>query len=91
MNFQTDKEKWENIHELLDASQYPPSTWIALGAGEYSEWGEANFLKKHDETVVLLYDERYFPDGPELQMVRHLFQERIDCPKGIVALHQTFV
>eukprot|EP00971_Amphidinium_carterae_P311814 6197834-Amphidinium_carterae.1 len=48
MNTQEDTDKWEKIFPQLIESYYPTSTWIALGAGQYTEWGAKNYLRKGD-------------------------------------------
>eukprot|EP00933_Yihiella_yeosuensis_P080808 TRINITY_DN94309_c0_g1_i1.p1 TRINITY_DN94309_c0_g1~~TRINITY_DN94309_c0_g1_i1.p1 ORF type:complete len:401 (+),score=66.32 TRINITY_DN94309_c0_g1_i1:53-1255(+) len=90
INNQEDTGKWEPIFKEMKASDYPTSMWIALGAGEYTEWGASNFLQPKDESLVMVYDEKIFPDGPALDIVDSLFAER-SAPHGIIALHQTFV
>ncbi|CAD7964075.1 unnamed protein product [Amoebophrya sp. A25] len=92
MNFQGDQDKWEDVNELLEASEYPMSCWIALGAGEYTEWGQKNFMRPQDEAVVIVYDEEFFPAGPSEMKIRQLFDDygHVEV-RGLVALHQTFV
>ncbi|CAE7619910.1 unnamed protein product [Symbiodinium sp. CCMP2456] len=90
INTQTDTDKWEEIFPRLVQSDYPVSMWIALGAGEYTDWGNNNFLQPKDETLVLIYDEKRYPKGPSAGLVESLFQD-FDAPEGIIALHQTFV
>lgn len=93
INHQKNVGKWLPIFPDLLASDYPTSMWIAVGAGEYTEWGATNFLQPEDETVVLIYDEAKYPDGPDDLTVEHLFGDihRDRSLDGIIALHQTFV
>lgn len=90
INEQQDADKWEPIFPLLEQSDYPTSTWIACGAGEYTEWGSKNYIELGDEVVIMLYDERKFPDGPSQQIVSNSFND-LPAPDGMVDLHQTFV
>jgi len=90
INNQKDSDKWEEIFPVLLQSDYPTSMWIALGAGEYTEWGQQNFLQAKDECVVLVFDEKIHPDGPAMHIVEDLFEDNV-APEGIIALHQTFV
>jgi hypothetical protein len=90
INTQTDCDKWEEIFPSLVRSYYPTSAWIALGAGEYTDWGQKNYLKPGDEAVIAVYDERLFPDGPCPAVLNDLFDDRA-APAGIISLHQTFV
>lgn len=90
INTQQDTDKWEEIFPRLVESDYPVSMWIALGAGEYTEWGSQNYLQPKDESLVMVYDEEIFPNGPDEELVATLFEEG-GAPRGIIALHQTFV
>lgn len=90
INEQEDTGKWEAIFPQLEKSDFPTSMWIALGAGEYTEWGATNFLQRMDESCVVLYNEEVFPNGPDDATVKQLFEDR-KAPEGIVSLHQTFV
>lgn len=91
MNYQTTVDKWENISELLESSDYPTSMWIAMGAGEYTDWGMKNFIQPKDETLVIVYDERVLPNGLDEDTVKDLFTDKIDNDKGFISLHQTFI
>jgi len=90
INNQTDTDKWEEVFPRLKESDYPTSTWIALGAGEYTHWGQQNYLQPADETVIMIYDERIFPDGPSSEELERQFND-LPAPEGIVTLHQTFI
>ena len=90
LNKQGNEGKWDKLRDVIEASDYPTSAWIALGAGEYTAWGEANFLQQYDEVVVMLYDETKFPSGPSMDVIRGLFDD-IEAPFGCIALHQTVV
>merc|ERR1712232_505875 len=52
INEQGDTDKWEPLFPALQQSDYPTSTWIACGAGEYTEWGAKNYLQPKDEAVI---------------------------------------
>lgn len=90
INHQTDSASFEPIFPLLSESDWPTSAWIALGAGEYTEWGATNYIAPKDETVIAVYDERKFPDGPSTSIIESLFDDN-SAPEGMVVLHQTFV
>lgn len=90
INNQEDTGKWEPIFPKLLESDYPTSMWIALGAGEYTEWGSSNFIQEKDQALVMIYDDQVHPEGPSADMVARMF-ESTKTPEGIVALHQTFV
>ncbi|CAE7213558.1 CHR23 [Symbiodinium necroappetens] len=90
INGQKDTDKWEEIFPQLAASDFPTSSWIALGAGEYTDYGATHFLQPLDEVVVVVYDERVMPDGPGMAQVLEMFEDT-PAPAGSVMLHQTFV
>lgn len=90
VNHQEDTGKWERVFPQLVESDYPTSMWIALGAGEYTDWGSTHFIEPKDEALVMIYDEEEFPEGPGMDVVERLF-ETTKAPTGIIALHQTFV
>lgn len=90
MNNQGDEGKWESISEQVEKAGYPTHAWIALGAGEYTPWGEVNYLQPADEALVIIYDEQVMPSGPDPELVATLFEDK-DTPAGMIALHQTFV
>lgn len=90
INKQRNEGKWEAVFPRLVDSDYPTSMWIALGAGEYTEWGQKNFLKVGDEALVIVYDEEVFREGPDAEVVGKLFEDS-RAPEGLIALHQTFV
>ncbi|CAE8631568.1 unnamed protein product, partial [Polarella glacialis] len=90
INTQINTGKWEEIFSQLVKSDYPTSMWIALGAGEYTPWGAANYLKPGDESLVMIYKEDAYPQGPDKDLVASLFEE-LDAPADIIPLHQTFV
>lgn len=61
-----------------------------MGAGEYTDYGSTHFLKPLDEIVVVVYDERQMPDGPDMTSVLGMFEDN-PPPDGAVMLHQTFL
>ena len=50
------------MSRYLKYAGYPKSAWIALGQGEYTKWGMENFMQPGDEVVVIVYDEKRFPN-----------------------------
>jgi len=90
INNQATEDKWEAIFPEMVESDYPTSMWIALGAGEYTEWGSTNFLQAKDECLVLVYNTKTYPEGPSAEQIAELFSEH-DAPKDVIALHQTFI
>lgn len=56
MNVQPDEGPMNNIAELLAQADYPETAVISIGATRYTEFGEKNFLKVGDRSIVVLYD-----------------------------------
>jgi len=79
--------------DLLQAANYPSSMWIALGAGEYTNWGEKNYILPKDETVVIVFDEAILgKEGPSREIVEAIFNDDIILSeegekKSMVYLH----
>eukprot|EP00392_Amoebophrya_sp_AT5.2_P011793 g11883.t1 len=86
-NCQGDEAKWEDIGALLHASNYPENMWIALGAGQYTAWGEENFVELYDETVVIIWDEAVFgKDGPSEEIIKNSIINDEKSPQGLLRL-----
>ncbi|MGI9276339.1 MAG: DUF5718 family protein [Endozoicomonas sp.] len=63
MNHQKDAGPAEDISEHLASAGYPEQALISIGATRYTEYGETNFLKSGDTSMVVVYDgERYTPE-----------------------------
>lgn len=90
INEQKDNDKWEEIFPSLVHAEYPTSSWIALGAGEYTDYGASHFLQPLDEVVIVVYNEKTLPDGVSRNQVDDMFEDGC-APDGSVYLHQTFV
>ena len=56
MNNQQDQGPTENIAELLSKAGHPEQALISIGATRYTEYGETNFLKSGDTSIVVVYD-----------------------------------
>lgn len=56
MNTQEDFGPLENIAAHLKTTHYPKQALISIGATEYAEFGEKNYLKSGDEVYVIAYD-----------------------------------
>lgn len=46
----------KNIHEYLLACN-KPQTLVSIGATRYTEFGQTNYLKKNDVSIVVVYPE----------------------------------
>lgn len=91
MNAQQTVGNWENIHEILDASEYPEYAWLPCGAGEYTTWGAENYIQPGDETAIILYDEKLYPEGLDDETIEKVFHEQGIGIDGMACLHQVFV
>ncbi len=56
-NNQEDDGPAENINLYLKGAGYPERLLISIGATRYTEFGEKNFLRNGDRSVVVLYPE----------------------------------
>merc|ERR1712181_199660 len=65
------------ISDLIRLADYPTSMWIMLGAGEYTEWGQKNFIEVGDECLVVIYDETVHTQGPTDVEINGLFSDQL--------------
>ena len=68
-NNQEDVGPAENIGEYIRECEYPSHFIIGIGATRYTEYGETNFLKKGDTSIVVLYDQRRYSNEDILSKV----------------------
>ncbi|MCR5536062.1 MAG: DUF5718 family protein [Succinivibrio sp.] len=57
LNHQQDEGPAEDVHAYLLSAGKPQQIMVSIGATRYTEFGEHNFLKQGDKTVVVLYPE----------------------------------
>lgn len=58
LNNQTDIGPAENMAQYLAESQYPEECIISIGATRYTDYGQNNFLKAGDTSIVVVFDQR---------------------------------
>lgn len=59
-NHQENNGPLENLHDYLLAENKPQQIMVSIGATRYTKWGEENFLKNGDRSVVIVYpDSKY--------------------------------
>lgn len=58
LNNQKDVGPAEKVSDYLKGSNYPSKCIISIGATRYTEYGESNFLKKGDKSIVVIFDRR---------------------------------
>lgn len=85
MNDQEDIGPKENIKQMIAEANYPSQVLLALGATRYTPYGETNFLKRGDISMVVVYDQRNFT--PE--QIRQLAAQNELAKNGISAVVQT--
>lgn len=56
MNNQKDEGPAEDIAMHLKNANYPEQALISIGATRYTEFGETNFLRSGDTSIVVVYD-----------------------------------
>ncbi len=77
MNEQKDFGPLEDIHEHLEACQYPTEALIAIGATAYAEFGEKNYIESDDEIYVIAYDARYSRGDLEESEDKIILKQRV--------------
>lgn len=69
LNNQKDEGPAENINLYLNGAERPEMILVSIGATRYTEFGETNFLKKGDRSVVILYPESKYSFSDIKQIV----------------------
>lgn len=77
LNYQTDQGPAENVNLYLNEAGLPKNILVSIGATRYTEFGEHNFLKKGDKSVVVLYPEnKYSPAQIEEFVKNSAFEDK---------------
>ena len=77
LNYQTDQGPAENVNLYLNEAGFPKNILVSIGATRYTEFGEHNFLKKGDKSVVVLYPEnKYSPAQIEEFVKNNAFEDK---------------
>ncbi|WP_346767475.1 DUF5718 family protein [Treponema succinifaciens] len=58
-NTQKDEGTAENVGKYLVSIGSPEQIMVSIGATRYTEFGETTFLKDGDESIVILYPDKY--------------------------------
>jgi hypothetical protein len=69
-NEQKDEGPAENINSYLNQINQPEMIFISIGATRYTDFGEHNYLKKGDKTIILLYPHSEFSENDILELVK---------------------
>lgn len=86
LNTQQDEGPAENIGLYLNSCTRPLKILLSIGATRYTQFGETNFLKEGDKSVVVLYPEQKY--RPE-QIAQKLKDGNLKEDKEISVLSQT--
>ena len=68
-NNQADEGPAEDIHSYLVEAGCPDRILVSIGATRYTKYGETNFLKKGDHSVVVLYPESKYSFDDVVKMI----------------------
>ncbi|MCW8822293.1 MAG: DUF5718 family protein [Sulfurovum sp.] len=77
MNTQEDFGPLENIAAHLKATHYPKQALISIGATEYAEFGENNYLKSGDEVYVIAYDKNIDDVGFDTSDTKVILHQKV--------------
>lgn len=58
LNDQVDEGPLENLSEWIRVANLPQQALISIGATRYTDFGEAHFLARGDQSIVAVYDGR---------------------------------
>ncbi len=87
MNNQKDEGPAENLSIYLANASYPKQAIISIGATRYTPYGETNFLKSGDQSIVVVYDgDKYTSDEIETMAKLNSFEK-----SGISLLSQQVI
>ncbi|WP_127716907.1 DUF5718 family protein [Halobacteriovorax sp. HLS] len=70
LNHQEDIGPAENLSKYLSESDFPQKCIISIGATRYTSYGESNFLKKGDKSIVAVFDHRVLTIDDVLQSIQ---------------------
>lgn len=78
LNNQKNEGPAENINIYLNGAGRPDMILVSIGATRYTKFGETNFLKKGDRSVVVLYPESSYSDSDIKKIVLERSYNRTD-------------
>ncbi len=85
LNHQQDHGPLENVHQYLQAVDFPNQICISIGATRYTELGETTFLQTGDTSCVVLYDAHQYTES---DIEQHLLDGRTSLPNASVLRQQ---
>ena len=87
MNNQEDIGPAENISAFIQEASMPNECLLSIGATRYTDYGEANFLKSGDSSIVVVYDHTKYSNNEIIEFIR---KSELD-KEGISSLIQRVV
>ena len=87
MNNQEDIGPAENISAFIQEASMPNECLLSIGATRYTDYGEANFLKSGDSSIVVVYDHTKYSNNEIIEFIR---KSELD-KEGISSLVQRVV
>ena len=85
MNTQSDEGILEPILNLFSHANYPDHAIIGIGATNYTDFGKTNFLKKGDETLVVIYSNQVY----DINKIESMLESNRLIAENLSVLHQT--
>ncbi len=87
-NSQTDQGPLEDLQEWLQIAKQPSQILVSIGATKYTVFGQTNFLRPQDTSIVVLYDDRQFSEERILEIAKLDVHPKYD---GLAILKQSVV
>ena len=78
LNNQKNEGPAEDINSYLIGAGKPDRILVSIGATRYTEFGESNFLKKGDRSVVILYPESVYSENDIVNIVTSRSYDKAD-------------
>lgn len=87
LNNQKNEGPAEKINDYLNEAGCPSRIMISIGATRYIDYGEHNFLKEYDESVVVLYPE----DKYDKQQIKSIVENHDFSKTDVSVLNQKVI
>lgn len=80
MNSQKDQGPAEDIHSMLLDLERPTTCLVTIGATRYTEFGQANYLRRGDVSVVVVYSEKEYSPAQIAAAAESGRLDELGCP-----------
>lgn len=84
LNNQKDEGPLENLNQYLLEINRPSQIIVSIGATRYTDFGEKNYLKKGDQSIIVLYPRSNY----SLNDINQIILDKKNIPKDISLLSQ---